>query len=160
MGENLLARLGRPEIAGAGFLLKTQAMKRLANEAVKRFLVKTGTTTQPIRSLSGGNQQKVAIAQALNCEPKLLLLEEPTRGVDIHSKAEIYRLLRDYANEGNAVVIFCTEILEVYEAADSVRVATEGQLSRALSISGYSHVEQLASDIIGLENAHRVATAG
>ena len=160
VGENLLARLGRPEIAGAGFLLKTQAMKRLANEAVKRFLVKTGTTTQPIRSLSGGNQQKVAIAQALNCEPKLLLLEEPTRGVDIHSKAEIYRLLRDYANEGNAVVIFCTEILEVYEAADSVRVATEGQLSRALSISGYSHVEQLASDIIGLESAHRVATAG
>ena len=157
VGENLLVRLGRPQIAGAGFLLKTQAMKHLARDAVKRFLVKTGTTTQPIRSLSGGNQQKVAIAQALNCEPKLLLLEEPTRGVDIHSKAEIYRLLRDYANEGNAVVIFCTEVLEVYEAADTVRIASAGRLSRPLSVGDYDHVEQLASDIIVLENEHRSA---
>ena len=157
VGENLLVRLGRPEIAGAGFMLKPRTMKRLAQEAVKRFLIKTGTTTQPIRSLSGGNQQKVAIAQALNCEPKLLLLEEPTRGVDIHSKAEIYRLLRDYANEGNAVVIFCTEVLEVYEAADTVRIVSGGQLSRPLAVRDYDHVEQLASDIIGLEGEHRAS---
>ncbi len=155
VGENLLVRLGRPEIAGAGLLLKTRAMKQLAEDAVRRFLIKTGSTTQPIRSLSGGNQQKVAIAQALNCEPKLLLLEEPTRGVDIHSKAEIYRLLRDYANAGNAVVIFCTEVLEVYEAADTVRVAAVGQLSRPLSVRDYGHIEQLASDIIRLEGEHR-----
>jgi ABC-type sugar transport system ATPase subunit len=155
VGDNLLVRLGRPQIASAAFLLKTKAMKTLARDAVKRFLVKTGSTSQPIRSLSGGNQQKVAIAQALNCTPKLLLLEEPTRGVDIHSKAEIYRLLRDYANEGNAVVIFCTEVLEVYEAADTVRVASDGRLSRPLFVRDFGHVEQLASDIIGLENAHR-----
>jgi ABC-type sugar transport system ATPase subunit len=122
-------------------------------------MVKANSTTQPIRSLSGGNQQKVAIAQALHCEPKLLLLEEPTRGVDIHSKAEIYRLLRDYADEGNAVVIFCTEVLEVYEAADTVRIAAEGRLSRPLDVSSYSHVEQLASDIIRLEGEHRAAAA-
>ena len=88
-----------------------------------------------------------------------MLLEEPTRGVDIHSKAEIYRLLRDYADEGNAVVIFCTEVLEVYEAADTVRIAAEGRLSRPLDVSSYSHVEQLASDIIRLEGEHRAAAA-
>jgi ABC-type sugar transport system ATPase subunit len=159
VGENLLVRLGKPEIAGAGFLLRTREMKKLAQSAVSRFMVKTGTTTQPIRSLSGGNQQKVAIAQALHCEPKLMLLEEPTRGVDIHSKAEIYRLLRDYADEGNAVVIFCTEVLEVYEAADTVRIASEGQLSRPLTVRDYDHVEQLASDIIRLEGEHRAKVA-
>ena len=159
VGDNLLVRLGRPEIAGGGYLLKRRAMHELAKSAVRRFMVKANSTTQPIRSLSGGNQQKVAIAQALHCEPKLLLLEEPTRGVDIHSKAEIYRLLRDYADEGNAVVIFCTEVLEVYEAADTVRIAAEGRLSRPLDVSSYRHVEQLASDIIRLEGEHRAAAA-
>ncbi|MEQ1768650.1 MAG: sugar ABC transporter ATP-binding protein [Devosia sp.] len=160
VGENLLVRLGPPDIATGGLLmLKVRRMKALAEEAVVRFLVKTRTTGQPIRSLSGGNQQKVAIAQALNCRPTLLLLEEPTRGVDIHSKAEIYRLLRDYADAGHSVVIFCTEVLEVFEAADSVRVASDGRLSAPLAIAQYSHVEQLASDLISLESAHRTASA-
>jgi ABC-type sugar transport system ATPase subunit len=159
VGENLLVRLGYPEIAGAGFMLKTRQMKALAQAAVSRFLVKTGSTAQPIRSLSGGNQQKVAIAQALHCAPKLLLLEEPTRGVDIHSKAEIYRLLRDYADEGNAVLIFCTEVLEVYEAADRVHVVANGALAPSLDISAYDQVEQLATDITRLEQQSRVGFA-
>lgn len=100
VGDNLLVRLGSPEIAWRGLALKRGRMKALAQDAVRRFLVKTGSTLQPIRSLSGGNQQKVAIAQALLCSPQLLILEEPTRGVDIHSKGEIYRLLREYAAQG------------------------------------------------------------
>jgi ABC-type sugar transport system ATPase subunit len=162
VGENLLVRLGTPEIAGFALTLKTRQMKDMAASAVTRFMVKTRTTTQPIRSLSGGNQQKVAIAQALHCNPQLLLLEEPTRGVDIHSKAEIYRLLRDYADEGHVVVIFCTEILEVYEAADRVHVMSEGRLSDALVVAGYEQVEHLATDITRLEQGVRgqVARAG
>jgi ABC-type sugar transport system ATPase subunit len=105
--------------------------------------------------LSGGNQQKVAIAQALHCAPKLLLLEEPTRGVDIHSKAEIYRLLRDYADQGNTVVIFCTEVLEVYEAADRVHVVARGAVAPSLRVAGYEQVEQLATDITRLEQESR-----
>ena len=123
--------------------------------AVKRFLVKTGSINQPIRSLSGGNQQKVAIAQALNCSPELLVLEEPTRGVDIHSKGEIYRLLRDYAAGGKTVVIFCTEVLEVFEVADTAYVVADGRLSAPLSIAGYGHVELLATDITRLESHRR-----
>ena len=131
-------------------------MKALAQAAVKRFLVKTGSTAQPIRSLSGGNQQKVAIAQALLCSPQLLILEEPTRGVDIHSKSEIYRLLREYAGEGKTVVMFCTEVLEIFEIADTAYVVAEGRLSAPLAIAGYEHIEQLATDITHLE-AHRDA---
>ncbi len=118
---------------------------------MKRFLVKTPSTTIPIRSLSGGNQQKVAIAQALNCSPELLLLEEPTRGVDIHSKNEIYHLLRDYAASGKAVIIFCTEVLEMFEAADCAYVVAEGRLSQKLTIATYRHVEHLATDVAKLE---------
>lgn len=157
VGENLLVRLGRPEIAGFGLALKKRRMKELAAEAVQRFLVKTRTTTQGIRSLSGGNQQKVAIAQALNCSPRLLLLEEPTRGVDIRSKREIYRLLRDYAEEGNAVVLFCTEVPEVYEAADRVHVVSDGRLSPPVDVNGFDQVEQLASAVTRLESHEGVA---
>ena len=158
VGDNLLIRLGAPDIAGPGLALRRRRMKELAEAAVKRFLIKTGTTAQPIRSLSGGNQQKVAIAQALHCRPELLLLEEPTRGVDIRSKAEIYRLLRDYAAEGKAVVMFCTEVLEVFEAADTVHVVSDGGLSPPLDVADYRHVEHLATAITRLE-AHREAAA-
>ncbi|MBL8579934.1 MAG: sugar ABC transporter ATP-binding protein [Mesorhizobium sp.] len=159
VGDNLLVRLGYPDIAGPGYMLKMRQMKVLAQSAVTRFLVKTGSTAQPIRSLSGGNQQKVAIAQALHAAPKLLLLEEPTRGVDIHSKAEIYRLLRDYADQGNSVVIFCTEVLEVFEAADRVHVVAHGRLTPSLRIEDYDQVEQLATDIMRLEQSSRPEAA-
>jgi ABC-type sugar transport system ATPase subunit len=130
-------------------------MRELAAEAVTRFLVKAQSTTQGIRSLSGGNQQKVAIAQALHCAPRLLLLEEPTRGVDIRSKREIYRLLHDYVEEGNVVIMFCTEVLEVYEAADRAHVVTDGRLSPAIAIRDYEHIERLATDITRLERHSR-----
>ena len=153
VGENLLVRLGYPDIAGRGLMLKKHKMREMAAAAVTRFLVKARSTTQEIRSLSGGNQQKVAIAQALHCAPRLLLLEEPTRGVDIHSKAEIYRLLRHYADEGNIVVIFCTEVLEIYEAADKAHVVANGAIAPSLSVADYDQVEQLATDITRLEQA-------
>jgi ABC-type sugar transport system ATPase subunit len=159
VGENLLARLGAPDIAGPLLALKKGRMTTLAEQSVRRFLVKTPSTEKPIRSLSGGNQQKVAIAQALNCGPLLLLLEEPTRGVDIHSKNEIYHLLRDYAASGKVVVVFCTEVLEIFEMADCAHVVAEGRPSPRLTIADYEHVEHLATDIARLEQSLSAKTA-
>ena len=159
VGENLIVRLGEPEIAGPMLRLKKQSMRALAEQAVSRFLVKTRNITQGIRSLSGGNQQKVAIAQALVCEPRLVLLEEPTRGVDVQSKREIYRLLREFARAGNGVVIFCTEVLEVFEAADRVIVVSDGRLSPSLRIREYDHVEKLATAVARLERHFRPQSA-
>jgi ABC-type sugar transport system ATPase subunit len=155
VGENLLVRLGSPDIAGLGMALRKKRMRQLANEAVRRFSIRAHSVLQGIRSLSGGNQQKVAIAQALNCAPRLLLLEEPTRGVDIHSKREIYRLLRDYVGADNAVIMFCTEVLEVYEAADRAHVVVDGGLSRAIVVGDYPHAEALATDIAQMERHAR-----
>ena len=152
VGENMLVRLGSPQIAGPALVLRVRRMREMATAAIRRFMVKAGSVDQPIRSLSGGNQQKVAIAQALAREPKVLLLEEPTRGVDIDSKAEIYRLLRDFAAAGHAVVMFCTEVLEAFEAADQVQVMSHGQLSPPQTIAGFTQVEDLAARIIQLES--------
>ena len=135
--------------------LKKKRMRQLANEATRRFLIRAHSVSQGIRSLSGGNQQKVAIAQALNCAPRLLLLEEPTRGVDIHSKREIYRLLRDYVGADNTVIMFCTEVLEVYEAADRAHVVVDGGLSRQIVVGDYPHVEALATEISRMERHAR-----
>ncbi|RUU52859.1 hypothetical protein EOD07_25770 [Mesorhizobium sp. M2C.T.Ca.TU.002.02.1.1] len=77
--------------------------------------------------------------------------------MDIHSKAEIYRLLRDYADRGNLVIILCTEALEVYEAADRVHVIANGRVSPGLAVADYDHVEQLATDITRLEYESRAA---
>ncbi len=159
VGENLLVRLGAPDIAGPLLALKKSRMATLAEQSVRRFLVKTPSTAKPIRALSGGNQQKVAIAQALNCAPGLLLLEEPTRGVDIHSKNEIYHLLRDYAATGKVVIVFCTEVLEIFEVADCAHVVTEGRLSPRLTIADYEHIEHLATDIARLEQNLNAKTA-
>jgi ABC-type sugar transport system ATPase subunit len=157
VADNLLVRLGRPEIAGAALALRRRRMRELAQAAAGRFLVKTRTILQGIRSLSGGNQQKVAIAQALVRRPRLLLLEEPTRGVDIQSKREIYRLLRKFVHGGNAVIMFCTEVLEMFEAADRVLIVSDGKLSHPLTVKDYAHVEALVTDVTKLERHGRAA---
>ena len=128
-------RLGTPEIAGFAMALKRKRMRELAHAAVTRFLVKARSLSQAIRSLSGGNQQKVAIAQALHRAPRLLLLEEPTRGVDIQQQArDLPAPPRTSPRRAMSVIMFCTEVLEVYEAADRAFVVAEGS-SRARSAS-------------------------
>jgi ABC-type sugar transport system ATPase subunit len=113
----------------------------------------------PIRSLSGGNQQKVAIAAAIVKRPEVLVLEEPTRGVDIGSKREIYRLMREYAGDGHAVIIFCTEVPEVFEAADLAYVVSDGLLSDPLVVMNYPDVKTLARAVTRLERHGAVPPA-
>ncbi|HKZ92121.1 MAG TPA: sugar ABC transporter ATP-binding protein, partial [Candidatus Limnocylindrales bacterium] len=107
VGDNMVSRLSH-EISTAVGSLRRGRMSEIAQELREQFQVKAGSIHIPIRSLSGGNQQKVAISAAIVKRPEVLVLEEPTRGVDIGSKAEIYRLMREYAQTGHAVIIFCT----------------------------------------------------
>ena len=149
VGENIVVRLDR-EIA-TGLVLHRRRMRRLAAAAVERFLVKSRSIAQGIRSLSGGNQQKVAIAAALARRPRVILLEEPTRGVDIGSRLEIYRLLRGFVEAGNAVIMFCTEVPEPFEVADRLHVLSDGRLSDPLNLHAYDRVEALAAAVSALE---------
>ncbi len=155
IGDNMVSRLD-DEITRAGIALRRGRMLEIANDLRERFRVKATSLRLPISSLSGGNQQKVAISAAIVRRPEVLVLEEPTRGVDLGSKREIYRILREYANEGHAVVIFCTEVPEVFEAADLVYVMSEGRLANPLVVLDHADVESLARAITRLERHARV----
>jgi ABC-type sugar transport system ATPase subunit len=159
VAQNLVARLGRPLIAGPLGNLRSRRLVRVAAELMASFRVRAESPRQPITSLSGGNQQKVAIAGAIARKPRLLALEEPTRGVDIGSKAEIYRLLRSYASEANGVLVFCTEIPEVFELADRVAVLDRGRVVGTREVSAYPDVAGLASGLTAFKH-HVVRDAG
>ena len=157
IGHNMVSRLDR-EITVGGAALLFGRMQALAHRLRDQFQVKAASVHLPIRSLSGGNQQKVAIAAAIVKRPKVLVLEEPTRGVDIGSKREIYRLMREYASEGHALIIYCTEVPEVFEAADLAYVVSDGRLSDALLVMNHPDVEALARAVTRLER-HGGSTA-
>jgi ABC-type sugar transport system ATPase subunit len=150
VGDNIVSRLNR-EIAARSGRLRRGRMRSIAQGARETFQIKAPSVTSPVRSLSGGNQQKVAIAAAIVKRPEVLVLEEPTRGVDIGSKAEIYRLMRQYARDGHAVVIYCTEVPEVFEVADLAYVVSDGRLSDPILVMSHDDVETLARAITRLE---------
>jgi ribose transport system ATP-binding protein len=85
-----------------------------------------GDVRQPITALSGGNQQKALFARSMLQAPKLLLLDEPTKGVDIGAKAEIYAIIRDFAGRGGAVLVVSSEEEELLEVADRIVVFRNG----------------------------------
>ncbi|MEQ8716869.1 MAG: ATP-binding cassette domain-containing protein [Acidimicrobiales bacterium] len=153
VGENLVVRLG-DQLAGPLGFLNRRAARRLAETGRTELLVKAASVRQPIGDLSGGNQQKVAIGSAMMTKPRLLVLEEPTRGVDIASKGEIYAQLHEYAAQGNAVAMFCTEDVEVFEAADVVHVVSKGHVSPAIAVSDFADVKDLAVELAGREHQY------
>jgi ABC-type sugar transport system ATPase subunit len=150
VGENLVIRLDR-EISRGALGLRPRRMRSIAQQLRTSFQVKAAGIDVGIRSLSGGNQQKVAIAAAVGNKPAVLALEEPTRGIDISSKAEIYEILRGFAAEGGAVLLFCTEIPEVYEVADRLHVVSDGRLSAPLEVAQFADMEALAKAVASLE---------
>jgi ABC-type sugar transport system ATPase subunit len=160
VAQNLVARLPASSIAIGG-LLRPRRIDQTARELIATFHVRTESPSQPIGSLSGGNQQKVAIAAAIAAGPRVLLLEEPTRGVDISSKAEIYRLLREFADRGNGVLVLCTEVPEVFDLADRVAVIAAGAVRGILDVGGVTDIVELASALTALEqDATLEATGG
>jgi len=151
VGGNLTIRLGIPEIAFLGGLLSLRRQRALAQKLLRRFGVRARTPLQPLPSLSGGNQQKVAIAAAIAREPMLLVLEEPTRGVDVGSKAEIYDILRTFTSSGVAAILYCTELPEAFEVADRLLVVDRGVVRTALDVHAFADVTALAETVATTE---------
>jgi ribose transport system ATP-binding protein len=100
-----------------------------ANRLGDRLGLKRGGIDDPVSSLSGGNQQKVAIAKMLSVNPRVIFLDEPTRGVDVGAKAEIHRILRDLARSGVGIVVVSSELPELIGLCDRVLVVREGEIS-------------------------------
>jgi len=110
-----------------GMLLQG-AESRSARTWVDRLRVKTGRVTDPVSTLSGGNQQKVVLAKWLSTRPGVLVVDEPTRGIDVGTKAEVHGLLSQLAADGVAILMVSSELPEVLGMADRVLVMHEGRL--------------------------------
>ena len=112
-----------------GFHLNLGAEAKRAAEFVKRLTIKIASPENPVSSLSGGNQQKVVIGKALMTGPKVLLMDEPSRGIDIGAKAEVFRTMRDLAAEGLGILFVTSDLDEVMALSDRILVMTDGRIA-------------------------------
>jgi len=127
VAENIsLSCLSQTTHAG---LLRPRRERELVSRFVERLSVKTPSLQQQVRHLSGGNQQKVVLAKWLATRPKVLLLDEPTRGIDVNAKKEIYAIIDELAHSGLGVVMVSSELPEILAIADRILVLADGQLT-------------------------------
>lgn len=135
------------QVASALGLIQSNAETEQAARLGGKLNLKCGTLADPVSSLSGGNQQKVAIAKMLSINPRLIFLDEPTRGVDVGAKVEIHRILRDLANEGVGIVVISSELPELIGVCDRVLVIHEGRISGEVTAEQMTeeHIMHLAS---------------
>jgi erythritol transport system ATP-binding protein len=112
-----------------GFHLSLRAEAEKAKQFIKRLTIKVASPENPVSSLSGGNQQKVVIGKALMTDPKVLLMDEPSRGIDIGAKAEIYRTMRELAAQVIAILFVTSDLEEVLALSDRILVMADGRVT-------------------------------
>lgn len=115
-------------------LLSLNKEKKLADDYIAKLSIKTSSDKNLAKNLSGGNQQKIVLAKWMATHPQILLLDEPTRGIDINAKAEIYKLIKMLADEGMGIIMVSSEMPEILGVSDKVLVMTEGQLTATIPI--------------------------
>ena len=110
-------------------MIRREAEGKAARQYVDRMAIKVSGLGQQLRYLSGGNQQKVALAKSLMVNPKFIILDEPTRGVDVGAKQEIFNLINQLTETGMAVLMISSEIEEILGMSDRIMVMHEGRIS-------------------------------
>ncbi len=123
---------------------------RLAESLVKKLTIRLRSVNQPIRLLSGGNQQKVVIAKWLATKPRILIMDEPTAGVDIGTKGEIVDMIRAFAEAGNGVIIISSELPELLAVSDRVLILRDGVVDGELDRRAIHSEEQLHHAVQGV----------
>ena len=132
------------KIASAGIVSRTREAA-LGIQYKKNLRVKTPSLETIVKNLSGGNQQKVVLAKCLMTQPKVLFLDEPTRGIDVGAKAEIYKLMNELASQGMAIVMVSSELPEILGMSDRVLVMSEGKLTAELKAEEASQERIMAA---------------
>jgi len=117
-----------------GLLLSNKKEKELTKNYINQLGIKTSSEKAAAKSLSGGNQQKIVLAKWLATNPQVLLLDEPTRGIDINAKAEIYKLMKSLAAAGMGIIMVSSELPEILAISDRVLVLCEGELTATIPI--------------------------
>ncbi|MDR5806247.1 MULTISPECIES: sugar ABC transporter ATP-binding protein [unclassified Caballeronia] len=151
VGSNLsLAALGLGRLS-KGTVIRPLQEARMIDSYVGRFNIKTPTVEQLVGLLSGGNQQKVVLAKWLASKPRVLIVDEPTRGVDVGTKAEIYALMRELAREGLAILVISSDLPEILTISDRILVMRGGQLAGEVGFDDAS--EERIMSLAALEHA-------
>lgn len=141
---------------GMGFIERRKEMKR-ADELGRRLKLRANSVGDAVSTLSGGNQQKVALAKMLSVEPQVVFLDEPTRGVDVGAKAEIHRQIRELAREGVGVIVISSELPELIGVSDRVLVVREGRI--AGEVEGEDMTEEKIMQLASINIAESPAGA-
>jgi ribose transport system ATP-binding protein len=114
-------------------IISTKEEESFVEEMIKKLHVKTSSSEQIVKSLSGGNQQKIVIGKWLGINPKILILDEPTRGVDVGAKKEIYQIMNELTKKGVSIIMVSSELPEILGMSDRIMVIHEGKLSTILN---------------------------
>ncbi|HEX3359315.1 MAG TPA: sugar ABC transporter ATP-binding protein [Tepidisphaeraceae bacterium] len=125
--ENITASV-LPKFSTAGGFLRRSEQRRFAIKMIDRMRVNPPAPEREIQLLSGGNQQKVIVGRVLAGKPRVLIFDEPTQGIDVGTKAQIYRLIVDLAEQGCGIILISSEFVEITELADRILVLRDGQL--------------------------------
>ncbi|AMB42132.1 sugar ABC transporter ATP-binding protein [Arthrobacter sp. TES] len=147
--------------AAGRLFLRGRQETATAKRYVSDLSVKTASVQEKIRNLSGGNQQKVVIARCLFTEPDLIIFDEPTQGIDVGAKAEVYRLIYDFVDQGGAAIVISSELPELIRVSDRIAVMREGTIVGELESTGRdetaSETSELGERIISLATRGAVA---
>ena len=130
--------------ASMGFVDSHEEMAK-AQEKVVSLRIKTSSLTTAVKNLSGGNQQKVVLGKCLLTHPQVLFLDEPTRGIDVGAKAEIYRLINELAAQGMAIVMASSELPEILGMSDRILVMSEGRIAGEFNIAEATQEKLMAA---------------
>lgn len=133
----------------SGLLLSTHKIVERAKEIISTFSIKAADQSMPVSKLSGGNQQKVVIGKWLGTDPSILMMDEPTAGVDIGTKQEILVMVREIADGGKAVILISSELPELLSVSDRILVLRDGEVVRDLSRADIPSEEFLQLAVLG-----------
>ncbi|MCL6086879.1 MAG: ATP-binding cassette domain-containing protein, partial [Actinobacteria bacterium] len=111
-------------------LISSRSQNKVTKDYAAKLSIKFDNYNQTLNELSGGNQQKVVISRWLTIEPEILIADEPTRGIDVGTKKEIYLLLKRIANSGTGLIILSEEIEEIMELSDRIMVLSKGKIKK------------------------------
>jgi ribose transport system ATP-binding protein len=143
--------------AGRGGILNFAAAKERATRAIKSLSIRTLSASINVGALSGGNQQKTLIARLLETKPRVIIFDEPTRGVDVGAKSEIYRIIDELAQSGIAIVVISSDLPEIIGIADRVLVMREGLIAGEVHASPDHPISQEAVMAFSTGSASKVA---
>jgi ribose transport system ATP-binding protein/inositol transport system ATP-binding protein len=119
------------------FRVNYRKEREIVDNGIKSLSIKTPSRDQRVGNLSGGNQQKVVLAKWLASDPEILILDEPTRGVDVGAKAEIYKIMNDLAAKGMAIIMISSEMPEIVNMCDRIIVMSDGKITGELERSEF-----------------------